>query len=131
MCGLHGQQAVRMICKARSCAQQVSMLDTDHVSIAHVLGSFQTGRILHDVITSTTIGNMAADVCTVHENVMVRIEYCELSFFDRLGMSNVRLGCTGDRVYKHLRGVRSARRGYVVIAKGPAPYAVHHADYGL
>ena len=97
------------------------MIDTDHVLIAHALDSFQIGRILHDVITSTTIGNMAADVCTVHVNVMVRVEYCKLSFFEVLDLSNVWLRCAGDRVCKHLWGARSARRWICSYSKGVSP----------
>ena len=58
-----------MICKARSCAQLTGMIDADLVPIAHVLGSFQLGRVSHEMITCTTLGNMAAETHTVHVNI--------------------------------------------------------------
>ena len=55
MDGLHGLSSLRMICKVRSFATLVGMIDSDLMPIAHVLGSFQLGRILHEVIIFTML----------------------------------------------------------------------------
>ena len=52
---LDGLIMLRMIWKARPCQKLTGMIDADHVTISHVNGSHQLGRILHEVIIFTII----------------------------------------------------------------------------
>ena len=69
-CGLHGLQAVRMICKARPCGKLTGVVDADLIPISHVSGSDQFGRILHEVIIFTMLvtrcrrGSAMCSACT-------------------------------------------------------------------
>ena len=50
---MDGLITLRMICKARSCAELTGMIDADHVPISHVIGSLQLDDFFHENITST------------------------------------------------------------------------------
>ena len=52
----HGLISLRMICKARSCANLVCMIVVGHVPIAHVSGSLQLGHILHEMVIISMLG---------------------------------------------------------------------------
>ena len=52
-----------MICKTASCDKRLCMIDTDHVAIGNVSGSHQLGRILHEVITLSNLGQRPLDSC--------------------------------------------------------------------
>ena len=43
-----------MICKARSRAMLIGMVNTDHVPITHKRGSLQLDRVEHGVMTCTS-----------------------------------------------------------------------------
>ena len=52
-----------MICKAASCDKRLCMIDTDHVAICNVSGRHQLGRVLHEVITLSNLGQRPLDSC--------------------------------------------------------------------
>ena len=58
--GLDGLSSLRKICKSQPCAKLTGMIDADHVTISHVSGSHQVGRIFHEVITFTNLKASAA-----------------------------------------------------------------------
>ena len=51
--GLHGLITVRIISKARLCANLTGMIEADLEPISHVSGSHQLGRTFHEVIIFT------------------------------------------------------------------------------
>ena len=61
--GLHGLSSLRMICKARSCAKRVCMINTDHVAITYVSGCFHLARIFHDAIGCSMRRAASAERC--------------------------------------------------------------------
>ena len=63
--GLDGLSSLRKICKARSCAKLACMIDADLVAIDHVSGSHRTGRVLHEVITFSTVVRCLHESCTL------------------------------------------------------------------
>ena len=63
--GLRGLIGLCRLCKARSCAKRVGMLDYYYMPTRHVRGSFWFGRVLPDNITSSFARHWRADV-TVH-----------------------------------------------------------------
>ena len=60
--GLRGLIGLHRLCKARSCAKRVSMLDYYHMPTRHVRGNFWFGRVLPDNITSSFARQWRADV---------------------------------------------------------------------
>ena len=54
--------SLRKICKARPCAKLVGVINADTVAIGHVNGSHQLGRVLHEVITISILGDASARV---------------------------------------------------------------------
>ena len=63
MDGLARLSSLRMICKAASCDKRLCMIDTDHIAIGNVSGSHQLGRILHEVITLSNLGQRPLESC--------------------------------------------------------------------
>ena len=49
---MDGLITLRMLCKARSCAELTGTIDSDHVPISHVSGSLQLDHFFHENITS-------------------------------------------------------------------------------
>ena len=43
--------------------KSICMIDTDHVAIDNVSGSHQLGRVLHEVITLSNLGQRPLDSC--------------------------------------------------------------------
>ena len=68
--GLDGLITVRIISKARPCANLTGMIEADLAPISHVSGSHQLGRTLHEVIIFTIImtrqrrGGAMCSACT-------------------------------------------------------------------
>ena len=68
--GLHGLITVRIISKARPCANLTGMIEADLAPTSHVSGSHQLGRAFHEVIIFTIIvtrqrcGGAMCSACT-------------------------------------------------------------------
>ena len=110
-----------MICKARSCAKLVGMIDADHVPVRHVSGSHHLGRIMHEMITTSSSGRRRWRHARWHVGVMLYVECRKLSLFEWLDLSELRPRCTGERSYKRVRHAVKARVWGLVIRKGTAP----------
>ena len=65
MDGLARLSSLRKICKAASCDKRLCMIDVGRVAIGHVSGSDQIGRVLHDVITFSRVGQRLLESCTL------------------------------------------------------------------
>ena len=52
---------MRKTCKAASFDKRLWTIDADLVAIGHVSGSHQLGRVLHEVITFTVLGQRSLE----------------------------------------------------------------------
>ena len=55
--------SLRKICKAHLCVNWTGMINADVVAIGNVSGSHQLGRVLHEVITLSNLGQRPLDSC--------------------------------------------------------------------
>ena len=66
------------------------MINVDLVSIGHVSGSDQIGRVLHEVINICILGERLRESCTLCRKSEVSVEKCVLSFSKPLLLAVVR-----------------------------------------
>ena len=56
------------------------MISTDTAAIGKVRGSHHLGRVLHEVITFTILGERLLESCTLCSESETSVEKCDLSF---------------------------------------------------
>ena len=113
---------LRRMFKASSFKKLACMINTDTEAIAHVSGSLQIHRILHEMVTCTVAGTVSSRRCTLAYQNMVRVESWKLSLFEWSDLSEMRLRCTGGHQYNRLRDARSVGVSDLVRHKNPALY---------
>ena len=69
-----------MICEVRPCAKLACIFDADFMAVGHVSGIFHLGRVMHEVITFTVLGQRLLDPCAVCRESEVSVERWMLSF---------------------------------------------------
>ena len=60
----------RIIRTAMPCKKRTSMVDSDPVATAHVIGSRQLDRSVHEMVTFHHVGVRSRRLAPCHENVM-------------------------------------------------------------
>ena len=112
-----------MICKARSCAKLLGMIDVYHEPIGQVSGSHQLGRTLHEKITFFTCGHGLGKQRTMTCGVMVGVESQELCLFGWSHLSILRPRCTGHQLYKRTQDARHVgRRMFIDLLPQPCTW---------
>ena len=121
---------LRRMFKAASFKKLACMINADTEAIAHVSGSLQIRRVLHEMITCTMVGHRVSRRCTWHVENKVCVESRKLCLFEWSYLSMVRLQCTGDQRCKCVRDERSVGVRDPVIGLGTAPYPESRAECG-
>ena len=71
-----------MMCKAAPFDKLACMIDADIVATRHVSGSFQLGRIFHEMITCIMVVDCVVGAAHCHQDAVVCVECQEPSLFE-------------------------------------------------